>query len=387
MVKRELGTIPYEQMKLTSDNIEVVSGRMIIQNVNWFPDERVERYTRAGLVEIVNRIYDLGHACYTSFQDDDYRALNLVSLNTPWIVTIESRKKYRLYSGFIYWGDKLIKEDFIFTFDEDSNIIFEGQEENFENITVLPADWREVKYDYYRGGNAFAVSEIVRNELGVPEYEVMDENEDNDIGEKIEIHAIHVPNLRDTIPGRIFVPSHTYDADGDNATDGREYSRIALEAENFMSWRMTYDQFRVEIIDKKQPFGYIIKEREIMDSKDNYRAITTFTNDTFDYSLKRRLTHTDDDMSFLFCDAERILQDFLYIFGKATKLNYCEDCDGYKYMPIGEFRTPEKVIDSFDEQYKYDDLEEDELDDVDDDDCVNDIDDDFEDEDEEDEEN
>jgi hypothetical protein len=322
-------------MKTHSDNIKVTAGKLIVQNFNWFPDERLSEFNKSNFLEIARRIYEiqndnLKREMEYLIEERGMEKLSLLTLNTPWI-TLVDRNRYLLYSGQIFWGGKVFKQGFVFEFDENQDLILEGKN-NVEKITVLPVEWRDVEYDYYHGSqDPTEVTDIVRKELGVSNFslDIPEDAPDEyvDLGPaKVELKSFYAPNLPlyRNVPERILIPSTNYVDEKGMSNNEYAIGEIDKLKERF------YDEYFVEIIDRSSLFGYILLEFEnFMEhlgylkydghdklmSKMPQGSITAFNKDTFDFSVKDVMVNYKSAVSCI-KDLEKVLKENLYIFGK-----------------------------------------------------------------------
>src|SRR5690554_5260925 len=110
-----------EDMKMNSSNIKVYAGFLVVQNLNWFPNEN--GLTKEFLGRIVSRI---SAACreHLPWIKGERNAAEgvyepLLSISTPIIGRTDNPEEYVLKKGRIWWGGKMFCKGYVFRFDED----------------------------------------------------------------------------------------------------------------------------------------------------------------------------------------------------------------------------------------------------------------------------
>lgn len=314
-------------MKKFSDNIKVTSGKVLIQNLNLFMDENLDKRNKENLEEIKRRVAISLIKEHEIVEASDY-CLNktLAELSAPII------EENVIRNSFLIWNNRLFPVGYEFKFDENGVADVSDAEE----VRVVFASHKNIDYDTYES----EFEEIFNDSVIVEELELHDfmnyaervkagdeSIEDNEEQETFKLLSLYYPTickLNKEFNGRIFVYYITsLDENESTVMPINHANKLFIEADferqKFDEKKRIYDSFLIEVVDASQPFAYITVEHmdfENYSQSENY--IDTFKDfymeddDIVDieyYKLKEQYCDEEDEELDGTEDADILLVD------------------------------------------------------------------------------
>ena len=259
----------YSKLKYCSSNIEITAGKLIIPNVNYFP--QFKTLTLEACKEIAHILSHNLKRSLTNYEDENEEYFSLAVLSFPVFKKVKTDNKsscYELASGFIIVGDTIYHEGSLFYKEKKSQswgdpwskILIINKDENvkketYNTVKLIECDSKEVDYDVYSEEEDYKelLTENTKTELGLNEDIVckpdLEVEEGDSLVKILSIYSEELPSLKNLKENtEVYLVPKGFN----NFNNVEKY---------FSTFNETYfDKFLIKAVNFNIPFAYILIE-------------------------------------------------------------------------------------------------------------------------------